>query len=910
MLALVTLTLTALPLAAQDHAQHAMSHQGMPELRPIPDGALHTAADVQFMQGMIAHHGQAIHMSRLADERGSDARVIRFAKKIDQSQIAEIALMQGWLHDHGQVAPDTAAYHSIMMNGMLTREELAELASVRGAPFDKRFLELMIRHHEGALQMVAELLATPGAAQEVDVSVLANDIDLVQSAEIDLMRQMLAHQGGEAPALIPLPAVLHVGSGTFSFRDTVVVTIAPATPRMREIAGVLVSALAEYGITARLRETPDGSGGINLGITDSRPGDESYRLVVTTAGVRVDAPAEAGVLWGVQTLRQLMHRRGSDWQVAAVDISDTPRFGWRGTMLDVGRHLFPVEYILEHLDWMSRYKLNVFHWHLTEDQGWRLAIDALPRLTAVGGWRVEADGSRYGGWYSKDEVRQVVERARVLGITVVPEIEMPGHARAALAAYPELGCTSDTLPVPSTWGVFTDVLCPGKESTFTFLETVLGEVLELFPSRYIHIGGDEVPKQRWEACPSCQEIIRREGLGDEHGLQRWMIARIGRWLDARGRVLIGWDEILDGGLPPGAVVQAWQGSDRITKALEAGADVIASPAEWVYLNRPASELTLDRVVQFDPGSSAVSARGGRILGGEAPLWTEHVTSPANAELMWWPRLLGFAETMWHGPADPASFRARVEPLAAGMRAAGVAVGPADHALVSLRFRFDSSSNTIRVTHDGATTGLQLLLESDEHAARPVHDGDPMPGTGVWRLSARWNGEQVGEQRTIAVTDHLAVGKSIRFATPADPRYPGTGLHTLVDGARGTAYNDGFWNGWLGPDLDAAIDLGEVRVVHTVELSLLEQVNTWILHPETVELYRSTDGRDWRLVDRRVTERTVVPDATSRELVAFELPRSIRTRWVRVVARGGRRLPGWHSGAGELAWIFADEIQVR
>ncbi len=714
----------------------------------------------------------------------------------------------------------------------------------------------------------------------------------------------------QVPALVPLPSEVQPDGEVYHLPDTVDIAIAPATPRMREIAGLLSAALADHGVTTRERAALTTRGGITLHVRDPRADDESYHLTATGTGVLVEAPAEAGVLWGVQTLRQLLEPDGTGWQVAGVEISDAPLYAWRGAMLDVGRHLFPVEYILEHLDWMSRHKLNVFHWHLTEDQGWRVAIDAYPRLTEVGGWRTEADGSRYGGWYSKSDVRRVVERARVLGITVVPEIEMPGHARAALAAYPDLGCTTDSLPVPSTWGVFSDVLCPGKESTFTFLETVLGEVLELFPSHYIHIGGDEVPKQRWIACASCQEIIHRENLGDEHGLQRWMIARIGRWLAERGRVLIGWDEILDGGLPAGAMVQAWQGSDRIAKALAAGADVIASPAEWVYLDRPASGLPLDRVVQFDPAASVKPRQAGRLLGGEAPLWAEHITSPANAELMWWPRLLGFAETMWHGPADPTEFQNRADKIAADMRAAGVAVGPADHALVSLRFRFDSASNSIRVAHDGAATGVQLTLESDDTAPRVVQNNEPLPSAGVWRLSARWDGESVGDQRTVTVVDHLGVGKTIRLATPADARYPGTGPHTLVDGARGTAYNDGFWNGWLGPDLDAAIDLGEARAIRSVELSLLEQVNTWILFPEIVELFSSDNGREWQLVERKVTERPVVPDATSRELLGFRLPASFSTRWVRVVAHGGRRLPSWHSGAGELAWIFADEIVVR
>lgn len=727
-----------------------------------------------------------------------------------------------------------------------------------------------------------------------------------------LLCSLFAHPlQAQHPALVPLPTQVQLGSDAFRLPDTVAIAIMPATPRMHEIAGVLADALGEHGIAMRLLEGPKIDGGILLRISQPRSSDESYQLVATANGVLVEARSTAGVLWGVQTLRQLLKPGADGWQVQGAEITDAPRYGWRGTMLDVGRHYFPVEYILKHLDWMSRYKLNVFHWHLTEDQGWRLAIDALPRLTEVGAWRTEADGSSYGGWYSKADVRRVVERARLLGITVVPEIEMPGHSRAALAAYPELGCTNDTLAVPTTWGVFSDVMCPGKESTFTFLETVLGEVLELFPSHYIHIGGDEVPKQRWQGCASCQEIIRRNGLGDEHGLQRWMIARIGRWLATHGRQLIGWDEILDGGVPPGAVVQAWQGSDRITAALAAGADVIASPADWVYLNRPANELPLNRVARFDPATAdTVQGKNGKLLGGEAPLWSEHVTSPVNAELMWWPRLLGFAEAIWHGPADTLSFDKRAASVAAQMRSAGVAVGPADHALVSLRFRFDSTSNAIRVALGGEAGGLRMLLESAGQAPREVHDGDPLPGPGVWRLSARFDGESVGEPRTITMINDLAVGKHIQLATPASSQYPGTGQYNLVDGALGSAYNDGFWNGWLDHDLDAVIDLGEVHPIRSVELSLLEQVNVWILFPEVLELYQSSDGRDWQLVDKSVTKRPVVPDAASRELVGFKLPDGLHARWLRVVAKSGRRLPAWHPGAGKPAWIFADEVVVR
>lgn len=711
------------------------------------------------------------------------------------------------------------------------------------------------------------------------------------------LSSLLHPLSSQAPALLPAPTHVSFTDDAFRLGDTVAIAIQPATPRMHEIADILSATLQVRGIATRLLTDPIIDKGILLRIASPAEGDESYQLVATAHGVLVEGRTDAGVLWGVQTLRQLVTRGDSGWQVTGAEVRDAPRHQWRGTMLDVARHLFPVEYILSHLDWMSRHKLNVFHWHLTDDQGWRLQVDAYPRLTEIGGRRTE-NGVEYGGYYTKTDVRRVVEHARQLGITVVPEIEMPGHSRAALAAYPHLGCTNDTLPVPTTWGVFADVLCPGKESTFTFLETVLGEVLELFPSRYIHIGGDEVPKQRWEECAACQEIIRRERLGDEHGLQRWMIARIGRWLAERDRKLVGWDEIIDGGLPEGATVQAWQSSARIGDARALGADVIASPNEWVYLNTPADRLTLNRVARFDPGA---------VKGAEAPLWTEHVTSAVNAELMWWPRLLAFAEAVWHGPADTVEFATRAARIADAMRAEGVAVGPADRALVSLAFRYDSAIGGVRIAHQGIP-GVRLAFLAPG-ATREVHDGDPLPGAGAWHLVASYAGGRVGEARSITVVDHLARGRPIHFATPPSARYQGTGPYTLTDGVRGAAFNDGFWNGWWGSDLDATIDLGGEQAIGSVTLSLLEQVNSWILYPEWVELHLR-DAGGWHLVGQRLLDPTVRPDAATRQAVSFALPEGTRAAGVRVVARGGRRLPAWHSGAGQPAWIFADEIVVR
>ncbi len=708
-------------------------------------------------------------------------------------------------------------------------------------------------------------------------------------------------------ALIPRPSQQVPAAGRFRLPDDIDIALPLATARLREIASVLSDALLEAGISSRVIFADAAPGGIVLrsgGPLD----DESYRLAVNSDGIAITAQGDAGVLWGVQTLRQLV-LASQDRSITAMQVDDVPRYEWRGTMIDVSRHFFPVDYILDHLEWMSRHKLNVLHWHLTDDQGWRLQVDSYPRLTSVGAWRNEnrPGGARYGGYYTKADVRRVVEHARRLGIVVVPEIEIPGHSRAAIAAYPHLGCTGDTLPVPTTWGVFADVLCP-TERTFEFIETVLAEVLDLFPSRFIHLGGDEVPTTRWRECDECQAIIAREGLSGERELQGWMMSRVSRWLAERGRTMIGWDEILDGGAPDGAVVQAWQGSDRIGVAIAAGADVIASPQDVVYLNRQPGDLTLAQVVGFDPAASVGSGHG-RLLGAEAPLWAEHVTSARNAQLMWWPRLLGFAEAVWSGPADPDEFAARANVIAAQMRGAGVAVGPSDTPLYTLGFGFDSVQRRIRVGFQSSIRDLRLQLWGD-NASTGLSNGSLLPASGDWLLSAMIGDDTVGEQRSIVLDDHLAVGKQVSFATPADTRYPGTGAMNLVDGARGATFRDGFWNGWWGHDLDVTIDLEATQAIGTVRLSLLEEVNSWIVYPRSVELHLADQSGAWRRVASQELVGGVIPDAASTRVVGFTLPAGTRARKLRLVARTGGPLPAWHSGAGQPSWIFADEILVR
>ncbi|MDP1889329.1 MAG: beta-N-acetylhexosaminidase, partial [Gemmatimonadaceae bacterium] len=369
-----------------------------------------------------------------------------------------------------------------------------------------------------------------------------------------LLASRLAVAQDAASTLLPRPTRVTADplAAPFVLRAPVTIVVPDGSPRLVEIAQFLRMELhARAGLEAYIVRGPYArTGAIRIDTTYRSGNDESYALTVRAEGAAIHAASGRGAVWGVQTLLQLLeHREPASapppaqptsaeepaWQIGAVRIEDAPRFPWRGSLVDVGRHWFPVRDLERHIDLLSRFKLNVLHWHLTEDQGWRIEIKRYPRLTSVGAYRTERDGSRYGGYYSQREVRHIVEYARRRGVQVVPEIEMPGHSSASIAAYRHLGCTSDTVAVPTSWGVFADIYCAGKETTFTFLFNVLDEVMDLFPSPVIHIGGDEVPKDRWKACEPCQAVMRRERLADEEALQSWFIGRVAAHVATRGR---------------------------------------------------------------------------------------------------------------------------------------------------------------------------------------------------------------------------------------------------------------------------------------------------------------------------------------------------------------------------------------
>ncbi len=511
-------------------------------------------------------------------------------------------------------------------------------------------------------------------------------------------------KSGSAPepdktlAIIPAPVSIQGLKGDFVISEKTRIILAPADDETKLAADFLANLVRNStGISLSIGEGKrPAKGSIFMTLDTAIENNEGYELTVTHKKVIVRGGSAAGLFYAVQTMRQLMPAEvespsiveGQVLAIPACEIKDEPEFGYRGMHLDVGRHMFPIAYIKRYIDMIALHKMNRFHWHLTEDQGWRIEISKYPNLTTTGAYRKETlvghggrrpfefDGKPYGGFYTKDEVKEIVEYARSKFITVIPEIEMPGHAIAALASYPELGCTGGPYEVQTRWGVFDDVFCAGKEETFSFLEDVLTEVMELFPSEYIHIGGDECPKTRWEKCPLCQKRMKEEGLKDEHELQSYFIQRIGKFVLSKGRKIIGWDEILEGGLAPEATVMSWRGTTGGIEAARQKHDVIMTPSTYVYLDyyqcEPQGEplaiggyLPLEKVYSYNPMPAELTPEEQKyILGVQGNLWSEYLNTPDYMEYMAYPRMFAVAETGWtpNRLKDFEDFLARIEVL--------------------------------------------------------------------------------------------------------------------------------------------------------------------------------------------------------------------------------------------------------
>jgi len=648
-----------------------------------------------------------------------------------------------------------------------------------------------------------------------------------------------------------------------------------------------------------------------------------YSLQFKGNEIIISANLAEGLFRGWTTLRLMMPVSAevggcsSGFYLPKVFIIDTPTLEHRGLLLDCCRHFMEPEFVKKMIDNLALHKMNVFHWHLTEDQGWRIVIDAYPELTNVGAWRTELDGSTHGGFYTKNEIRDIVDYAAARHVEIIPEIELPGHSRAALAAYPWLGCTGDTLPVVNKWGVFKDIYCAGNDTTLRFLETVLDEVCELFPSSRIHIGGDEAPKVRWHECDKCQTRIHSENLTDEHELQTWFINHIGSYLATKGKTIIGWDEILEGGLPEGAAVQSWRGMEGAIEAVHLGADVIVSPTSHCYLDYPLSSIDLEKVYSFDPRPSETLGATGKILGGECNMWTEHAPQEL-VESKVFPRAIALAEVLWSGSwAGYDNFLSRLDPHLNRLDLLGVDYG-LETDPVSLSLALDEESNTLNavITPSGPKiSGTASFIPSKGSSVKSsqVNFSTPLVIDGPGEINAYINHRSRDREfsETFPVDHHAAVFQPLTLNYEPSPYYTGGGDYALVDGWTGTDnFRDGTWQAVQGGDMEMTVDLGEVISIDSVSLNFYVYQDAWIFQPSIVEFSISSDGDNFKVIERNTEESFKRTDDQGLVLRSTGQLENVRARYVRVKAVNAGVCPDWHEAATEPTWLFIDELVVR
>lgn len=480
-----------------------------------------------------------------------------------------------------------------------------------------------------------------------------------------LLASSLYSQPKDVISIIPKPVKIIVTGGVFNLTPATKILINEPTDELKKLGELVASSIHNLPggkslATAKMNSTIPNSF-ILLQIKKDFFTPEAYSLEIKPNKITLTAGSGAGIFYAIQSLIQMMpiEPKQKNFSIPCALIEDSPRFKWRGVHLDVCRHLFPVAFIKKYIDVLAMYKMNTFHWHLTDDQGWRIEIKKYPKLTEIGSMRKETmgDGKPYGGFYTQDEIREVVAYAKEHFITVVPEIEMPGHALAAITAYPEFSCTGGPFEVGTKWGVYDDVFCAGNDKVFDFLEDVLTEVMNLFPSEYIHIGGDECPKERWKECAKCQARIKAENLKDEFQLQSYFVQRIEKFLNSKGRKIIGWDEILEGGLAPNAAVMSWRGVDGGIAAAKSKHNVVMSPGAYCYFDHYqglngepkafGGYTSLEKVYSYEPIPDSLKAEESKyIMGAQANLWTEYIETTDQAEYMLLPRLLALSEVVW------------------------------------------------------------------------------------------------------------------------------------------------------------------------------------------------------------------------------------------------------------------------
>lgn len=757
---------------------------------------------------------------------------------------------------------------------------------------------------------------------------------LLLSAASALALVLSAELPERCPAVIPLPHLMTMKEGFFHWHSqTPVITSHQA--EAKKIALYLMAAVSNAGISpnglipSAKKRSGENAVYLTLAVTKkSEMTDESYSINITSGEIRLKANHPAGLFYAVQTLRQIISTGARPaeapenglWLPCLV-IRDKPAFSWRGMHLDVSRHFMDKTTVLRFIEHISLYRFNRFHWHLTDDQGWRIPIRAYPRLTEIGAWREENSGDIYGGFYSPEDIAEIVAFAADRQVMIIPEIDMPGHCTAALAAYPEFSCSGGPFKVTTHWGVHKDVFCVGNEKTFAFLENILEEVMTMFPAPYIHIGGDECPPDRWKECPRCLARLNNEKLDHAALLQGYFLRRVAAFLQKNRRIPIGWDEITEGGAPANTIIQFWRGMDGVAASLRNGHPAIVSPSSHTYLNQHVRDLSLKNAYLFQPLPPGLSRKEKKIiLGGEGCIWSEYITVD-NLDKNAFPRLIALAEVFWSHPRKPdfPSFHQRLARHYPMLKKMAVVYGPEARPvtitpvfkpaerihLVSLET--GSPETIIRYTVDGAPVTLQSPPFRETIMVKP-----PLTLT-----AAAFNGElPFGEPEKMEFITHAALGKRIQLTFPYSPKYAAGGDYSLCDGLTGSEnFNDGIWQGYEGADLIATIDMMNNIPLRGVSVSFYHAAHSWIFRPTEVIFEGGEDGAHYTIIG-------VIPARTPenspeqiRETFSItptdnNFPANRNIRFIRITARNRGVNPSWHYAPGQPCWLFADEIIVR
>lgn len=753
---------------------------------------------------------------------------------------------------------------------------------------------------------------------------------------------MLAVSAQNQYTIVPKPKQLTPLKGNFEITPSTKIVFATENADLNNIANQLN--LRFRVVMGNPLATTNAATGKNIYfITKEGMGNEAYLLDVDATKITITASHPIGHFYGMQSLLQLLppeiyssSPQAIKWTVPACKIVDEPRFSYRGSMLDVGRHFFSVEFIKKYIDLLALHKMNTFHWHLTEDQGWRIEIKKYPKLTEIGSVRAETmkghysdqtyDGTPYGGFYTQDEVREVVRYAQSKYVNVIPEIEMPGHALAALAAYPELGCSGGPYKVGTRWGVYDDVFCP-TEQTFNFLENVLTEVIGLFPSEYIHIGGDECPKTSWKNSVFCQLLMKEQGLKNEHELQSFFIKRIDKFLTAKGRKMIGWDEILEGGISPNATIMSWRGIEGGIAAAKEKHNAIMTPTSNCYLDYYQGDkeseplaiggyLPLDKVYNYEPVPAELSASDKKyILGTQGNLWTEYITTPAQAEYMAYPRLSALAEVGWT-QATAKNYTDFTNRLVAThferLRQLGVnyaktfydisyQTGVFTRGEPVVKLSSNEKSGIIRYTLDGSQPNANSLIYKTEGILIP---NDMTVTTALFDKE----GNQIG--KTLSKYFHVTKSTGRPYTLTNQPKtYTGGETYGLTNGIRGTQSNTTSWVGFDGKDLDATFDYGRSQNFKNVTIGFLNNPKQWIHAPRYVEVLVSEDGKEFKSIKKLDISTAASPTISVKQL-NVPLGNTTNGRYIKVVAKNFGEIPAGFVGEGKNAWLFVDEIGIE